>query len=1186
MRKFLFFLPLLLAPVVVLGATYTWVATTSTSNWSVSSSWSGNVVPTASDVALFSASGTADSAKDININALGINIVSGYTGTISDAVVTVASSGPASGGTFATSTNNSATGEWVTPGNASASDNSYATANLSSAPTSTYYLVATNFSFAIPSTSTVIGIVAEVEKSRLGSVQINDDSVKILQSNVISGTEKATATNWPTSDAYTTYGTSTTDLWGLTWTPTLINSSGFGVAIAGKVASAGSTARIDHIRITVYYFLKNGISSRTMVLGGTGFSQADGTFIDGTASTTNNGGFTVTGGSFFDTGGNVTVAGGFTQSRGSYTASPGILSVNQAFNVTAGTFFNSTGTILLAATSSQTLTSTGVNFFNLVLNNALVGYWKMDDSSLNNSSSVLDYSGYGNNGTSTNMAGASGPTSTTNSNIKFNNPRSFNFDGTNDYISVTANASSSLDNLKSMTASAWVYSTAVDGMILGRYNFDGGGTSGDDFQMYVNTGPVMRVEFGEINHFISSTFPLNTWTHFATTLNSGTINLYKNGVLVDTAVTTSTAASTNEPWLIGTDADATAGGSLGNYHTGLIDDLRIYNIALNPVQINSLAIGNEPGVDTNGVSQNLGTALTVQGNLYLNAGWLDASSSNITVTGNWMNHGGLFNSRSQTVTLNGTVASGELLSGGQPFGTLTINGAGGTYITDDRLYVSSTLNLTAGTLGVATGTTAYVLHTGTITQTSGLFTASSGRVVIDTSASSTLTVSSTLNNLDIEATRDHGMVGYWKFDEGTGSSTRDWSGNGNTAYSVSSTPSPFSTSTVTSTIAFDNPFSMSFDGTDDYLNLGTPTTLNITGPISISSWVNISDMPTTTSSPADDRFFEVVTKGYDGTNEQYTLELFNPAGTIQMRWLTYNGSNHGAVINKPSSWVINTWHHYAGTFDGSTWTIYLDGISQGSATDSQVPVSTNKKVYIGALDLNGTVDRFQRGLIDDLRIYNRALGADEVAELAKGRYSRYGSAGATSTPTITLGTPLTVTSSLTIYNGNLDVSASNYGISLAGNWSNYASGTTFVGRSGTVTLTGGNQAMNGTSTFSALTKNVTVSSSLTFSSTGTQVFTGTLTLNGASGQLLSLNSSAPGTQSKIDSQGARSVSFLNVVDNFNINNTSITCPSNCNNGGNDTGWIFTVASTVVNNAAKVAKYFGQLIIRSGQWVIR
>ena len=142
---------------------------------------------------------------------------------------------------------------WSNPGNAAVSDDVYATVTVITAGDSNY-LAATNFGFAIPADATINGIVAEVQKKGTSvSDNVIDLAVRIIKGGAIGSTDKASATAWPDSEAYSQYG-STSDLWGETWAYSDINGSTFGVAIAAQTASlGGETASVDHIRITVYY---------------------------------------------------------------------------------------------------------------------------------------------------------------------------------------------------------------------------------------------------------------------------------------------------------------------------------------------------------------------------------------------------------------------------------------------------------------------------------------------------------------------------------------------------------------------------------------------------------------------------------------------------------------------------------------------------------------------------------------------------------------------------------------------------------------------------------------------------------------------------------------------------------------------------------------------------------------------
>lgn len=168
-----------------------------------------------------------------------------------------------SGGTFAT---DSALGavDWTTASNAGVSDNAYATSGLLLGQLSRY-LKATNFNFNIPADATVRGITLSLEHSTNTLNATHDNSVRLVKGGTISGDDKASASLWPTTDATATYG-SATDLWGLSWTPSDINSSDFGV-VASAIADLAGTAQIDHVQLTVDYLGSNRIVQRRTKTG-------------------------------------------------------------------------------------------------------------------------------------------------------------------------------------------------------------------------------------------------------------------------------------------------------------------------------------------------------------------------------------------------------------------------------------------------------------------------------------------------------------------------------------------------------------------------------------------------------------------------------------------------------------------------------------------------------------------------------------------------------------------------------------------------------------------------------------------------------------------------------------------------------------------------------------------------------
>lgn len=140
---------------------------------------------------------------------------------------------------------------WSNPTNASASDDTDANARVDS--NNSHYLKATDCGFQVPTGAIIDGIQLRVEKAEGDSLHnIVDNSVRVLKGGVYTGDDKASGTEWSTTDAYTSYGGSS-DLWGTTWTAADINAADFGAGISANGGSSGADAFVDHIEIIVSY---------------------------------------------------------------------------------------------------------------------------------------------------------------------------------------------------------------------------------------------------------------------------------------------------------------------------------------------------------------------------------------------------------------------------------------------------------------------------------------------------------------------------------------------------------------------------------------------------------------------------------------------------------------------------------------------------------------------------------------------------------------------------------------------------------------------------------------------------------------------------------------------------------------------------------------------------------------------
>lgn len=214
------------------------------------------------------------------------------------------------------------------------------------------------------------------------------------------------------------------------------------------------------------------------------------------------------------------------------------------------------------------------------------------------------------------------------------------------------------------------------------------------------------------------------------------------------------------------------------------------------------------------------------------------------------------------------------------------------------------------------------------------------------------------------ASLNYGLVGWWTMNEGIGTVAKDWGGYGN---SGSLSNSPAWTSGVIGG-------SLSFDGTARLVNVPNTSSLDIE-TLSVCAWIK----STATSSG------------------NIILEKWNQTGPYPYVFRTMPTTGYGAVAcydltQNPG--VVGTnivtdgkWHHLVGTrIKGGAMSLYLDGAIQGTTTDNTSSTTKNgEPVFIGA---RGNYASPMNGLIDDVRIYSRALSSDEVRLLYNGGYGR------------------------------------------------------------------------------------------------------------------------------------------------------------------------------------------------------
>ena len=156
---------------------------------------------------------------------------------------------------------------------------------------------------------------------------------------------------------------------------------------------------------------------------------------------------------------------------------------------------------------------------------------------------------------------------------------------------------------------------------------------------------------------------------------------------------------------------------------------------------------------------------------------------------------------------------------------------------------------------------------------------------------------------------------------------------------------------------------LSFDGVNDLVNVPDANTLDLTTGMTLSAWVRPTALGDWRTVAMKSRPGGLAYALYAHTDTN------RPAGVIQTA--SEQDARGGA-----SQLPLNAWTHLATTYDGANVRLYLNGaLAATRAATGSITVST------GALQIGGNSvwSEWFKGLIDEVRVYSRALSADEIA---------------------------------------------------------------------------------------------------------------------------------------------------------------------------------------------------------------
>jgi hypothetical protein len=590
---------------------------------------------------------------------------------------------------------------------------------------------------------------------------------------------------------------------------------------------------------------------------------------------------------------------------------------------------------------------------------------------------VADLSGGGRTGT------ISGATWTTAG--RFGNALSFN--GSNAWVTVAdANA---LDLTTAMTLEAWVNPSALNGWRCVLMKERSGGVA---YSLYGNDNapnPAVTVNVGggAIDQSASGTAALGVgvWTHLAATYDGATLRLYVNGVQAGTRALTGPMSVSASPFRIGGNAP------WGEYFQGLIDEVRIYNVARTATEIQADMNAPVDPVPPDTTPPTAPTNLAAAGSIGTATLSWTAATDNVGVTGYNVHRA---TTSGFTPTVGNRIAQpatpGYLntgLTAGTYFYLVTAQDAAGnvsapsnqasaTVTTDST---PPTVSMTAPAAGatlsnnvtlsatasdnVAVAGVQFLLDGAPIgaEDTSSPYSitwdsraASNGSHTLaararDTGGNQTTSggVGVTVSNVGLP-----GLVAAYGFNAGTGTTVADASGNGNTG--------TIANATWNASGRFGA--ALSFNGSTSLVTIPDAGSLDLTAGMTLEAWLNPSALSGWRVALLKEASGGLAYSLYAHDNAPH------PAATINTGGIDQSAPGIAAL-------PLGTWTHLAATYDGATLRVYVNGVQVGSRA-----VTGNLITSTGALRIGGNTiwGEYFSGLIDEIRIYNRALTPAEI----------------------------------------------------------------------------------------------------------------------------------------------------------------------------------------------------------------
>ena len=183
-------------------------------------------------------------------------------------------------------------------------------------------------------------------------------------------------------------------------------------------------------------------------------------------------------------------------------------------------------------------------------------------------------------------------------------------------------------------------------------------------------------------------------------------------------------------------------------------------------------------------------------------------------------------------------------------------------------------------------------------------------------------------------------------------------------------------------------FSLAFDGTDDYINCGSDSSIDniFDGGGTIAGWIKVA-------SDGENTYGRIIDKssGANGAGG-WTLNVQDEgSGAVDLNFMVGHSSQYGRWATTAREITLNTWTHFAVVYDDDATSnnpvMYINGVSVAIGSPRNTPSGTKDddsslNLLIGA---SGLASREFDGSISEIAMYDTELTASQVRTLYNGR---------------------------------------------------------------------------------------------------------------------------------------------------------------------------------------------------------